>query len=188
MKYLFYEGHPSQLLNWSTFVCSLFVNGLKGWVHLSTSRLQPFPGPSRNDSLLAPDVDRWGFLMLCFGFLSCWNVNLHPSLRSWASWKRFSVRMDSYFSGCIFPSALIVLGTVAERHDAQSDAATTVFDCRDGVNEAGTFQRCRNGSPIGLCTDTMLSRRSVELIAYFFPSLDMTQFPSVQVSQLNTYL
>lgn len=86
------------------------------------------------------------------------------------------------------PDWSLVLGTVAERHDAQSGAATTVFDCRDGVNEAGTFQRCRNGSPIGLCTDTMLSRRSVELIAYFFPSLDMTQFPSVQVSQLNIYL
>lgn len=84
------------------------------------------------------------------------------------------------------PDWSLVLGTVAERHGAQSDAATTMFDCRDGVNEAGTFQRCRNGSPIGLCTDTMLSRRSVELIAYFFPSLDMTQFPSVQVSQLNT--
>lgn len=69
------------------------------------------------------------------------------------------------------PDWSLVLGTVAERHDAQSDAATTMFDCRDGVNEAGTFQRCRNGSPIGLCTDTMLSRRSVELIAYFFPAL-----------------
>lgn len=87
------------------------------------------------------------------------------------------------------PDWSLVLRTVTEKHDAQSDAATTVFDCRDGVNEAGTFQRCRNGSPIGLCTDTMLSRRSVELIAsFFFSSLDMTQFPSVQVSQLNTYL
>ena len=25
----------------------------------------------------------WVFLVVCFGFLSCWNIHFHPSLRSW---------------------------------------------------------------------------------------------------------
>ncbi len=34
-------------------------------------------------------------LAVCLGSLSCWKVNLRPSLRSWALWRRFSSRISS---------------------------------------------------------------------------------------------
>ncbi len=36
-------------------------------------------------------------LAVCLGSLSCWKVNLRPSLRSWALWRRFSSRISLYF-------------------------------------------------------------------------------------------
>jgi hypothetical protein len=38
------------------------------------------------------------FLAVCLGSLSCWKVNLHPSLRSWDLWSRFSSRISVLFS------------------------------------------------------------------------------------------
>ncbi len=35
-------------------------------------------------------------LAVCLGSLSCWKVNLRPSLRSWALWRRFSSRISLY--------------------------------------------------------------------------------------------
>ncbi len=43
-------------------------------------------------------------LAVCLGSLSCWKVNLRPSLRSWALWRRFSSRISLYLPAFIFPS------------------------------------------------------------------------------------
>ncbi len=43
-------------------------------------------------------------LAVCLGSLSCWKVNLRPSLRSWALWIRFSSRISLYLAAFIFPS------------------------------------------------------------------------------------
>ncbi len=43
-------------------------------------------------------------LAVCLGSLSSWKVNLRPSLRSWALWRRFSSRMSLYLAAFIFPS------------------------------------------------------------------------------------
>ncbi len=43
-------------------------------------------------------------LAVCLGSLSCWKVNLWPSLRSWALWRRFSSRISLYLAAFIFPS------------------------------------------------------------------------------------
>ena len=45
-------------------------------------------------------------LAMCLGALSCWKVNLHPSLRSWALWWRFSSRISLYIDPFIFLSIL----------------------------------------------------------------------------------
>ncbi len=42
-------------------------------------------------------------LAVCLGSLSCWKVNLRPSLRSWALWRRFSSRISLYLAAFIFP-------------------------------------------------------------------------------------
>ncbi len=43
-------------------------------------------------------------LAVCLASLSCWKVNLQPSLRSWALWRRFSSRISLYLAAFIFPS------------------------------------------------------------------------------------
>ncbi len=43
-------------------------------------------------------------LAVCLGSLSCWKVNLRPSLRSWALWRRFWSRISLYLAAFIFPS------------------------------------------------------------------------------------
>ncbi len=43
-------------------------------------------------------------LAVCLGSLSCWKVNLRPSLRSWVLWRRFSSRISLYLAAFIFPS------------------------------------------------------------------------------------
>ncbi len=48
-------------------------------------------------------------LAVCLGSLSCWKVNLRPSLRSWALCRRFSSRISLYLAAFIFPSIAIVL-------------------------------------------------------------------------------
>ena len=48
-------------------------------------------------------------LAVCLGPLSCWKVNLRPSLRSWALSSRFSSRISLYFAPFIFSSSLTIL-------------------------------------------------------------------------------
>ncbi len=45
----------------------------------------------------------WPYFV-CLGSSSCWKVNLRPSLRSWALWRRFSSRISLYLAAFIFPS------------------------------------------------------------------------------------
>ncbi len=48
---------------------------------------------------------------------SCWKINLWPSLRSWALWNRFSLRISLYFAPFSFPSTLTSLPVpAAEKH------------------------------------------------------------------------
>ena len=57
------------------------------------------------------------FLALCLESLSCWAMNLYPSLRSRALWSRFSSRMSLYIAAFIFPSILTSLQVPAtEKH------------------------------------------------------------------------
>ncbi len=54
-------------------------------------------------------------LAVCLGSLSCWKVNLRPSLRSWALWRRFSSRISLYLAAFIFPPPCFTVGTVLDR-------------------------------------------------------------------------
>ncbi len=64
---------------------------------------QALAGPFKNSHELL-----WShsfvILAVCLGSLSCWKVNLRPSLRSWALWRRFSSRISLYLAAFIFPS------------------------------------------------------------------------------------
>ncbi len=80
---------------------------------------QPFLGLSRDAQLGLSQGSGWAIqeqsrscceatlfviLAVCLGSLSCWKVNLRPSLRSWALWRRFSSRISLYLAAFIFPS------------------------------------------------------------------------------------
>ncbi len=69
-------------------------------------------------------------LAVCLGSLSCWKVNLRPSLRSWALWRRFSSRISLYLAAFIFPSIATSRPVpAAEKTPPQHDAATTMLHC-----------------------------------------------------------
>ena len=70
--------------------------GFKSGLWLGYSRT--FRELSRSDSCVA--------LTVCLELLSCWKVNLHPSLRSWVLWSRLSSRIYMYFAPFNFASIL----------------------------------------------------------------------------------
>ncbi len=79
---------------------------------------QPFLGISRDAQLGLSQGSGWAIqeqsqscvwshsfviLAVCLGSLSCWKVNLRPSLRSWALWRRFSSRISCTWPHSSFP-------------------------------------------------------------------------------------
>ncbi len=80
------------------------------------SKFQLWLGHSRTfiESSLSPSCI---VLAVCVGLLSCWKVNFQPSLRFWALWTRFSLRLSLYLAAFSFPSSLITSPVpVAEKH------------------------------------------------------------------------
>ncbi len=53
-------------------------------------------------------------LAVCLGSLSCWKVNLRPSLKSFADSNRFSSRIALYLAPSIFPSTVTSFPVPAE--------------------------------------------------------------------------
>ncbi len=54
-------------------------------------------------------------LAVCLGSLSCWKVNLRPSLRFWILWTGFSLRLSLYFGALSFFSTLFHSVPAAEK-------------------------------------------------------------------------
>ncbi len=75
-------------------------------------------------------------LAVCLGSLSCWKVNLRPSLRSWALWRRFSSRISLYLApihlslDCNQSSC-----PCSWKTPPQHDAATTMLHCWDCIGQ-----------------------------------------------------
>ncbi len=59
-------------------------------------------------------------LAVCIGSLSCWKVNLLPSLRFWMLWTRFSLRLSQYFGALSFSSTLMSLSVTAAEKQPHS--------------------------------------------------------------------
>ncbi len=76
-------------------------------------------GPSRTFKVL-PLSHHCVALAVCLGSLSCWKVNLQPSLRSWALWNWFSLRISLYFDPFSFPSTLTNLPVPATEKQPHS--------------------------------------------------------------------
>ncbi len=87
---------------------------------MGTTSGQPFSGLSRNVRQGSSQGSGWATLghsqscpkatpvlpWLCLGSLSCWKVNLLPSLRFRMLWTRFSLRHPQYFGTLRFSSTL----------------------------------------------------------------------------------
>ena len=70
--------------------CSIgFKSGL--WLGHSRTFSRTFRDLSQSHSCIV-------IVIVCLGSLSCWKVNLHHSLRSWAHWSRFSSAISLYCS------------------------------------------------------------------------------------------
>ncbi len=115
---------------------------------------QPFLGLSRDAQLGLSQGSGWAIqeqsllwnsqllwshsfviLAVCLGSLSCWKVNLRPSLRSWALWRRFSSRISLYLAAFIFPSIATSRPVPAAENTPQHDAATTMLHCWDCIGQ-----------------------------------------------------
>ncbi len=113
---------------------------------------QPFLGLSRDAQLGLSQGSGWAIqeqsqellwshsfviLAVCLGSLSCWKVNLRPSLRSWALWRRFSSRISLYLATFIFPSTATSRPCPCSwKTPPQHDAATTMLHCWDCIGQA----------------------------------------------------
>jgi hypothetical protein len=87
-------------------------------------------------------------LAVCLGSLSCWKVNLHPSLRSQALSSRFSSRISLYFATLIFPLILTSHPVpTAEKHAHSMLLPPTCFTV--GMVPGLLQTCCRDGCPSG---------------------------------------
>ena len=66
-------------------------------------------------------------LAVCLGLLSCWKVNLHPSLRSWAGYHGSLCTLHR----STLPRSWLVSQSLPMKNS--SDAATTMLHRRDGA-------------------------------------------------------
>ena len=84
-----------------------FSMGFKSALLLGHSRTYTFLFWSHSSVALAVCLESW----------SCWNINLHCSLRSFVLWRRFSSRICLYLAPFIVPSILPSLPVpAAEKH------------------------------------------------------------------------
>ncbi len=74
-------------------------------------------------------------LAVCLGSLSCWKVNLRPSLRSWALWRRFSSRISLYLAAFIFPSIATSRPVPAAEKHPTAWCCTTMLHCWDCIGQ-----------------------------------------------------
>ena len=112
------------LSGWMGSVAAQLFSGLSRDVRLGSSLVQALAEPLKDiQRLVLKPLLR---LAVCLGLLSCWKVNLRPSLWSCALWSRFSSRISLYFAPFIFPSILTSLPVpAAEKHP--------LLLCRDAV-------------------------------------------------------
>ncbi len=111
---------------------------------------QPFLGLSRDAQLGSSQGSGWAIqerhgvlwshsfviLAVCLGSLSCWKVNLRPSLRSWALWRRFSSRISLYLAVLIFPLDCNQSSCPCSwKTPPQHDVATTMLHCWDCIGQ-----------------------------------------------------
>ncbi len=74
-------------------------------------------------------------LAVCLGSLSCWKVNLRPSLRSWALWRRFSSRISLYLGYHLSLDCNQSSCPCSWKTPPQHDAATTMLHCWDCIGQ-----------------------------------------------------
>ncbi len=76
------------------------------------------------------------YFSVCLGSLSCWKVNLRPSLRSWALWRRLRPGYP-----CTWPHLIFSLDCnqsscpCSWKTPPQHDAATTMLHCWDCIGQ-----------------------------------------------------
>ncbi len=72
---------------------------------------------------------------MCLGPLSCWKVNLLPSLRFWMLWTRFSLRLSLYFGALSFSSTLTSPSVPAAEKQLHSTSTLYFWDCTATCDE-----------------------------------------------------
>jgi hypothetical protein len=112
IKLLFFKTEISDLHKYSYSPILLWRSSqaLSGWMGSVTAKL--FSGLSRDVWSGSSPVSGWAThghsktcpeatpalsWLCCLGSLSCWKVNLHPSLRSWVLWSRFIKDLSVWF-------------------------------------------------------------------------------------------
>ncbi len=77
---------------------------------------------------------------MCLGSLSCWKVNLQPSLGFWMLWSRFSLRLSQYIAVLSFSSILTSPSIPA------TENSPTAWDCYQHTLLLGWYSACEEQS------------------------------------------